>query len=110
MLYGYKGELLCTDLRHETYKTVAIPQEILSKYIGGRGLGAKLYWDLIPSEKDPLSQDNVFMVLTGPLTGTIAPGAGKHLIVTKSPTSGGWLESYSSGRVASELKYACNKY
>lgn len=106
MLYGYKGKLLCIDLRGETYKTVAIPEEILKKYIGGRGLGAKLYCDLIPPEKDPLSQDNVFMVLTGPLSGTMAPGAGKHLIVTKSPASGGWLESYSSGRVASELKFA----
>lgn len=106
MLYGYKSKLLHIDLGHETYKPVTIPEDILKKYIGGRGLGAKLYWDLIPSEKDPLSQDNVFMVLTGPLTGTMAPGAGKHLIVTKSPASGGWLESYSSGRIASELKFA----
>jgi len=106
MLYGYKGKLLHVDLGHETHKPIIIPEEILKKYIGGRGLGAKLYWDLIPSGKDPLSQDNVFIVLTGPLTGTMAPGAGKHLIVTKSPASGGWLESYSSGRVASELKFA----
>ena len=106
MLYGYKGKLLHIDLGHETYKPVTIPEEILKKYVGGRGLGAKLYWDLIPPEVDPFSQDNIFMVLTGPLTGTMAPGAGKHLIVTKSPASGGWLESYSSGRVASELKFA----
>jgi aldehyde:ferredoxin oxidoreductase len=106
MLYGYKGKLLHIDLLHETYKPVTIPEDILKKYIGGRGLGAKLYWDLVPPEKDPLGQDNVFTVLTGPLTGTMAPGAGKHLIVTKSPTSHGWLESYSSGRVASEIKYA----
>ena len=106
MLYGYKGKLLHIDLGHETSKISIIPEEILKKYIGGRGLGAKLYWDLIPPETDPLGQNNVFMVLTGPLSGTMAPGAGKHLIVTKSPASGGWLESYSSGRVASELKFA----
>ena len=106
MLYGYKGKLLHVDLGHETSNTLTIPEEILKKYIGGRGLGAKLYWDLIPPETDPLGQNNVFMVLTGPLSGTMAPGAGKHLIVTKSPASGGWLESYSSGRVASELKFA----
>lgn len=106
MLHGYKGKLLCIDLMQETYKNVAIPEKLLKKYIGGRGLGAKLYWDLIPPEKDPLSQDNIFMVITGPLSGTMAPGAGKHLIVTKSPATSGWLESYSSGRVASELKYA----
>ncbi|KKN62842.1 hypothetical protein LCGC14_0507940 [marine sediment metagenome] len=106
MLYGYKGKLLLVNLGQETYKTISIPEEILNKYIGGRGLGAKLYWDLIPTKTDPLGENNVFIVLTGPLSGTMAPGAGKHLIVTKSPASGGWLETYSSGKVASELKFA----
>jgi len=106
MLHGYKGKLLHIDLSKESYKTVNIPKEILRKYIGGRGLGAKLYWDLILPEADPFGQDNIFMVLTGPLSGTMAPGAGKHLIVTKSPATGGWLDSYSSGKVASELKFA----
>jgi aldehyde:ferredoxin oxidoreductase len=106
MLYGYKDKLLHVDLEKETYKTITIPEEILKKYIGGRGLGAKLYWDLIPPNTDPLGKNNIFLILSGPLSGTMAPGAGKHLIVTKSPASGGWLESYSSGRVASELKFA----
>ena len=106
MSHGYNGNLLYVDLGQETYKTVALPQEILKKYIGGRGLGAKLYWDLIPPKIDPLGPKNVFMVLTGPLSGTMAPGAAKHLIVTKSPATNGWLESYSSGRVASEIKYS----
>lgn len=106
MLYGYKGKLLHIDLGHETSKIVRIPEEQLTKYIGGRGFGAKLYWDLIRPDVNPLEPNNVFIVLTGPLSGTIAPGAGKHLIVTKSPASSGWLESYSSGRVAPELKFA----
>ena len=106
MLYGYKGHLLYIDLGKETYKTLSIPEEILRKYIGGRGLGAKLYWDLISPEADPLGQDNICMVLTGPLGGTMVLGSGKHLIVTKSPTSGGWLESYSSGKMTPELKFA----
>ncbi len=106
MLQGYKGKLLHIDLSQQTHKTVPIPEEILTKYIGGRGLGAKLYWDLIPSETDPLDPENVFMVLTGPLGGTMAPGSGKHLIITKSPASGGWLESYSSGRMTPEIKFA----
>ncbi len=106
MLHGYKGKLLHIDLSQESHKTVSIPEEILKKYIGGRGLGAKLYWDLISPKTDPLGQDNIFMVLTGPLSGTMALGTGKHLIVTKSPATGGWLDSYSSGRVAPELKFS----
>jgi aldehyde:ferredoxin oxidoreductase len=106
MLYGYKGQLLHIDVSKETYNTLSLSEEILKKYIGGRGLGAKLYWDLISPEIDPLGQDNVFMVLTGPLGGTMVLGSGKHLIVTKSPSTGGWLESYSSGRMTPELKFA----
>jgi aldehyde:ferredoxin oxidoreductase len=106
MLYGYKGKLLHVDLTRQSFRAISLPEEILEKYIGGRGLGAKLYWDLIPSDIDPLGQENIFMVLSGPLSGTMAPGVGKHLLVTKSPTTGGWLESYSSGRIAPEIKFA----
>ncbi len=103
---GYKGKLLHLDLSTESDKTISIPEEILKKYIGGRGLGAKLYWDLISPNALPLGEDNILMVLTGPLSGTMVLGSAKHLIVTKSPTSGGWLETYSSGRMAPELKFA----
>ena len=106
MLYGYKGQLLHIDLGKESYHSLSIPKEILIKYIGGRGLGAKLYWDLISPDANPLGQDNLFMVLTGPLSGTMGLGTGKHLIVSKSPATGGWLDSYSSGRMAPELKFA----
>jgi len=106
MLYGYKGQLLHIDLGKESYHSLSIPEKIIIKYIGGRGLGAKLYWDLISSDAAPLGQDNIFMVLTGPLGGTMGLGTGKHLIVTKSPATGGWLDSYSSGRITPELKFA----
>jgi aldehyde:ferredoxin oxidoreductase len=106
MLYGYTGVLLYVDLSMETYGTIEPPGEILQKYIGGRGLGAKLYWDLLPANANPLGPENVFMVLTGPLSGTMVPGAGKHVIITKSPATGAWLDAYSSGRMAPEMKFA----
>jgi aldehyde:ferredoxin oxidoreductase len=83
-----------------------VPEDVLKKYIGGRGLGAKLYWDLLPEDADPLGPENIFMVLSGPLSGTMVPGAGKHVIITKSPATGAWLDAYSSGRMAPEMKFA----
>lgn len=106
MLYGYKGKLLCIDLTTRAVRSIHLPGDLLAKYIGGRGLGAKLYWDLLSADVDPLGPKNIFMVLSGPLSGTMAPGAGKHLIVTKSPATGGWLESYSSGLMSPEMKFA----
>ncbi|MFX1276837.1 MAG: aldehyde ferredoxin oxidoreductase family protein [Promethearchaeota archaeon] len=106
MLDGYKGKLLFINLNQENHEIISIPEEILVKYIGGRGLGSKLYWDLLSPQTGALEPDNLFMVITGPLGGTMALGSAKHVIITKSPTTGGWLESYSSGRVSPELKYA----
>jgi len=106
MLKGYKGRLLHIDLTRERSNVVQIPEEILRKYIGGRGLGAKLYWDLIPAKADPLGPENIMFILSGPVGGTITPGAGKHVIVTKSPASKGWLDTYSSGRMTPEMKFA----
>lgn len=106
MLHGYKGKLLHVDLTREESQTITVPEEILTKYVGGRGLGAKLYWDLIPPGIDPLGSENVFMVLSGPVGGTHVPGSGKHVLVMKSPASGGFLDTYSSGRMTAEMKFA----
>ena len=73
MLYGYKGKLLHIDLTKEESKTIPLPEEILMKYLGGRGLGAKLYWDLIPPGTDPLAAQNVLMVLSGPSGAPLSP-------------------------------------
>jgi aldehyde:ferredoxin oxidoreductase len=106
MISGYQGKLLHIDLSREESKVIPVPDELYLKYLGGRGLGAKLYWDLVPPDADPLGEQNPFMILSGPLGGTIVPGSGKHVIVTKSPASGGWSDAYSSGRMTPEMKYA----
>lgn len=105
-MHGYNLKVLHIDLSNQRFQEIPLSPDLVENYIGGRGLGAKFYYDLIPPDTDPLGSDNLFMVLTGPLTATIAPGAGKHLIVTKSPATGGWLESYSSGYFSVELKFA----
>ena len=46
------------------------------------------------------------IVLTGPLTGSMVCGSSKFVVVTKSPLTGGWCDSYSSGRTSIELKKA----
>ncbi len=43
------------------------------KYIGGKGLGARYLFGLLKPGTAPLSPDNPFLIITGPLTGTLAP-------------------------------------
>ena len=92
-MHGYNLKILHIDLYERRSQEIPLNLNLVANYIGGRGFGAKFYHDLISPDTDPLGPENLFMVLTGPLSGTAAPGAGKHLLVTKSPATGGWLES-----------------
>jgi aldehyde:ferredoxin oxidoreductase len=101
---GIHGKLLEIDLTHGTPRDLAIPEEHFLRYLGGRGLGARLLYDLLAAKTDPLSPDNILIFLTGPLTGSMATGSSKFVVVTKSPVTNAWCDAYSSGRIAVQLK------
>jgi aldehyde:ferredoxin oxidoreductase len=106
VMKGICGKLLEVDLTSGKTKDFPVPEGMLEKYLGGRGLGARLLFDLLPAGTDPLSPENVLLFLTGPLTGSTVTGTSKFVVVTKSPLTGGWCDSYSSGRIAVEIKKA----
>jgi len=101
---GTHGKLLEVDLTQGKTKDLPISEQTFRRYLGGRGLGARLLFDLLPARTDPLSPENVLIFLTGPLTGSMVTGSSKFVVVTKSPLTHGWCDSYSSGRIAVELK------
>ncbi len=103
---GICGRLLEVDLTSGKTKDLPVSEDLFRKYLGGRGLGARLLFDLLPPKTDPLSPENVILFLTGPLTGTNVTGSSKFVVVTKSPLTRGWCDSYSSGRISVELKKA----
>jgi aldehyde:ferredoxin oxidoreductase len=53
-----------------------------------------------------LSAENKLLFATGPLTGTLAPSAGRYNVVTKGPLTGTIAASNSGGFFGPELKYA----
>jgi aldehyde:ferredoxin oxidoreductase len=104
---GYAGKFLDVDLSKETVKDTVIDDETLEAYFGGRGLGAKILWDRIGkkwSKVDALGPENIFMALTGPMTG-IYPGA-RICCTGKSPVSNGTVGSTAGTEFAPELKMA----
>jgi len=103
---GICGKLLEIDLSSGKTKIIALKEEMFEKYLGGIGLGIKLLYDMLPPKTDPLSPDNLLFFLTGPLTGTFVTGSSKFVVITKSPLTHGWCDSYSSGRISVELKKA----
>ena len=103
---GFTGKVLRVDLTSGKVSVEALNWEWAEKYIGGRGLAARYAWQEIKPKCDPLGPDNVLMIWTGPVQGTMVPLNGRYLFATKSPTAGGYLDSYVGGHLAPELKWA----
>ncbi len=99
------NNLLIIDLSRQTHEVLPVPEPLRDEFIGGKGYGAKLLSDWLAPGTDPLAKDNIIMFLTGPLTGTAAP-AMRGCVVTKSPLTGIFLDSYFGGSFAPEIKYA----
>lgn len=76
------------------------------KYIGQRGLGSKYLIEAIDPKCDALSPENVMIMITGPLTGTMASTGGRYSVVTKSPLTGAIACSNSGGFIGNEIKNA----
>ncbi|MDD5474147.1 MAG: aldehyde ferredoxin oxidoreductase family protein [Candidatus Methanoperedens sp.] len=105
-MHGWTGKTVTIDLSGGRISETKTDSGILRSYIGGRGLGVKLYCDAIDPDIDPLSPENILIFATGPLTGTPAPMSGRHAMVSKSPLTGTIFDSSSGGFFGKELKFA----
>ena len=105
-LYGYTGKLLRVDLTKGEVNVEKVDPELLRKFIGGVGYGAKLYYDEVPAGIDPLSPQNKLIFTTGPLSGTRAPGAGFAEVCFKSPLGDIWAEAKCGGEWGGALRKA----
>lgn len=74
-----------------------LDREMARLFIGGRGLGARLLWDLVGPEVEPLSPENALIIATGPMTGTGFQTSNRFSVTTKSPQTGTVLDANSGG-------------
>jgi len=103
-LGGYAGNILIVDLSTGSISQLPLSGELVTKFLGGAGINARLAYDNIPPRAQPFSPENALVFGVGPLVGTLAPGACKSNITSKSPSSG-YLASSGSGHLGM-LKYA----
>ncbi len=106
MLGGYTGKVLNIDLTTNKIYDETFSEEVLKKYIGGSGLGAKILYERTTEKTEPLSPENILIFMTGPFTGTMVPASGRHEVVTKSPLTGIYAESDAGGNWGVFLKKA----
>ena len=104
--YGYAGQILKIDLSSRTSETV--PSEGYARFIGGRGLAARLYWEEVPLSPPPSARDNRLIFAVGPLAGIPVIGGSRWGVYGKSPATTPETFNYSNlgGRWGAELKFA----
>jgi aldehyde:ferredoxin oxidoreductase len=103
---GYADRILRVNLTRRTVKEIPYRKEWKEQYIGGRGLGARIVYDLVDPAIDPLGDGNAIVLAAGPLTGSGMPLGSRYSVVAKSPLTGTLSSSSSGGFFGTELRRA----
>ena len=95
MPHVYTGNLLRLDLSSGTQRTEPINEADVRQYLLGSGLAAKIYYEEIQPDLDPLDPGSPLLAFTGLLTGTFSPTGCRRW---KAPLSRWRMKSPASER------------
>jgi aldehyde:ferredoxin oxidoreductase len=105
-MYGSVGRCLRVNLTERKHRIEEIGPEDQEKFLGGRGLGVKIFRDEVSPEIDPLSPDNKLIFVSGPLVGTGAITGASGNVITKSSLGNTLACAKMRGHFGAELKFA----
>lgn len=101
-----KFNLLVINLTQKSHFKKEIEEDLLRMFLGGRGLGVRLFFDFVdePYFKNPQHSESPIFFLTGPLTGSLAPLSGRFHCVFHSPLTNTIFDSSCGGKTGVYLK------
>ena len=94
---GVFNKIVSVDLSNKLHQEIEVKDEVYKNFLGGRGLGAKLFTDRVSPQIDALSPENKMVFTIGPVTGTSVSTSGRISIGGKSPLTHGIKESNGGG-------------
>lgn len=103
---GYANKVAKINLTDLTVTDYPITDKDRELYLGGKILAAKIMYDLIKGKTDPYSPENPIVVMTSPLTGTVAASSSRFNVSTISPLTGLCTSSNCGGNFGANLKRA----
>ncbi len=98
--------ILIIDLSTHQLSKYEIPETWQRDFLGGASLAARLLYNNLTKDLDPLSPAAPLLFLNGPLTGTAGPAVGRFVVCGRSPATGLWGESNCGGFWGPELRKA----
>jgi aldehyde:ferredoxin oxidoreductase len=105
-MYGYMGKILRVNLSKRSISKDILSETDAKKYLGGRGIAAKILFNELEPGIDPLGPENKLVYAAGPLAATGIPLNSRWLVAARSPLTGIWGESTCGGTFAVQLRKA----
>ena len=102
-MYGSYGKYLDVDLSAREIREYRIPEDWCTRFLGGKGIAARLLLEELPDRIDPFGPENLLVFAAGPFQGTGLAGAGRHVVMAVSPKTGYVADSYAGGYFGHEL-------
>lgn len=105
--YGaYCGKVIKIDLTSQKWEEYPVNDEDRRLFLGGKILAARILNDFITKPIDPLGEENVIVISSGPLNGTGCPSSSRFNVSTISPLTGILTSSNCGGGFAMAMKRA----
>ena len=103
---GFTGVFLNVYLDQGKIERERASRKLLSEYLGGYGLGARILYSRLPPGIDPLGPENILSFTTGPLVATPAISGLRFTVCAKSPLTQTWGDSNCGGYFGPALRQA----
>ncbi len=105
--FGYAGQILNVDLSEGKITTLRTAN-YSDRFLGGRGIAAKIYWDEVSPQIKALSPENYLIFVNGPLAGFTRLAGSRWQVCGKSPATQPEQFSYANagGSWGAWLKFA----
>ena len=103
---NFLGRSLIINLTNREVKVADFTEELVRKFLGGRGLNAWQLLEHVGPETDPLGPENILILSCGLLTGTQAPASSRLHVSALSPLTGLLGSSNVGGHFGAELRAA----
>ena len=103
----HKDEIVYVNLSTREIKREFFPDELVKKYLGGRGLSDYFLLKYLDQNTGPFDPENMLIVACGLLTGTEMVTSGRLHFSSRSPLTGFIGTSNGGGKLAAELR-ACD--
>ena len=84
--YGYSGKILRVDLSSGSVSSIPT-SDYSTRFLGGRGIAAKIYWDEVSPSTGALDPDNRLLFMIGPLCGFTGLSGSRWVVCGKSPAT-----------------------